>query len=277
MTLSDVQRLNERIRSEIGNGQLLDALQDLKRLLKEAARKEYLIEWEALDETYRNLLKYSFEGYQDPQQHAILNNLSTAVLAMADDLFNTLMLRHLPFKRGEKARLTSIFGEDPFVISGRIEEFLLHREIEQLMEDSSITAGEDTPTESMDNVFELIWLTEKTRDFHTEMVRKVKDSPHVNWPEKCQVVSALTLSIFNYFDTQKILLLIEFVNKREHGVYQRALTGLILALIHYDDRLERHPELDPYLRELSLDETLRAEAELVFMQLLTARDRKSVV
>src|SRR5512133_3933498 len=137
MTLKDVQRLYDRIGSGIGKGQLLDALQDLKRLLKEAARKEYVSQWETLDETYRNLLKYSFEGYKDPQQHTILNNLSTSVLSMADELFNTLVLRHLPFKLGEKARLTAIFGEDPFVISGRIEEFLLHREIEQLMEDSS--------------------------------------------------------------------------------------------------------------------------------------------
>lgn len=277
MTLKDIQRLYERIGEDITKGRLLDALQDLKRLLKEAARKDLATEWETLDETYRNLLKYAFEGYQDPKQHSILNSLSVSVLAMADDLFNTLMLRFLPFKRGEKAKLTAIFGEDPLVISTRIEEFLLNRQLDQLMEDSSIQPGEDTPAESMHNVFELIWLTEKTRDYHAGLIRKVNDSDHVTWPEKCLIVSALTLSVFNYFDIQKFLLLTEFVSKREQQVYQRALTGLILALIHYDDRTARYPELNEKLSELMQDETIRTESELIFMQLLSARETEKII
>jgi tetratricopeptide (TPR) repeat protein len=276
MTLKDIQRLYERIGNDITEGRLLDALQNLKRLLKEAARSEYAFDWETLNENYRTLLKYTFEGYRDPQQKAILNSISASILGMADDLFNTLMLRHLPFKRSEKARLTSVFGEDPMVISAKIEEFLLHQELEQLMEDSEITSGEDAPAESMDNIFEMIWLTEKILDFHTDLVRKVSDSPHVEWPRKCLVVSALTLSVFNYFDINKLLLLTEFINKREHGVYQRALTGLLLALIHYDHRIQLYPELDQALRELFRDEMLRTEAELVFMQFLIARETERI-
>jgi tetratricopeptide (TPR) repeat protein len=276
MTLKEIQRLYQGTGDFVAEGRLLDALQNLKKLLKESARPEFSFDWETLNDNYRTLLKYAFEGYEDPQQKAILHSISTSILGMADNLNNILMLRHLPFKRGEKARLTSIFGEDPMVISSRIEEFLLNQELEQLMEDTEISTGDDAPAENMDNIFELIWLTERIREYHTDLVRRVNDSPHVEWPRKCLVVSALTLSIFNYFDVQKILLLTEFIHKREQGVYQRALTGLLLVLIHYDRRLALHPELEVPLRELFRDETLRAEAELAFMQFLSARETEHI-
>jgi len=276
MTPKDIQRLYDQVGADINKGQLLEALNNVKRLIKEAAAKEFISEWEIIDENYRTLLKYSFEGYQDPQQQTILTSLSASILGMADAVFNLLMIRHLPFKRAERARLTSIFGEDHLVISGRIREFLFHREIGQLMEESDIKSGEDTPAESMDNVFKLIWLTEKIMDFHLDLVNQVNESEHVPWHEKCLLVSALTLSIFNYFDVRKFKILISFVNRREKGVYQRALTGLILSLIWHDSRLSKYPDLEEELRELFLDETIRGESELVFLQLLTARETEKI-
>ncbi|MCK7518318.1 MAG: hypothetical protein MZV64_11630 [Ignavibacteriales bacterium] len=95
---------------------------------------------------------------------------------MADDLFNTLMLRHLPFKRSEKARLTSIFGEDPMVISSRIEEFLLNQELEQMMEDSEITGGGRHPGR------------EHGQHFRTDLAhREDQGFPHRTGPEDQRV------------------------------------------------------------------------------------------
>ncbi|MCK7518319.1 MAG: hypothetical protein MZV64_11635 [Ignavibacteriales bacterium] len=50
----------------------------------------------------------------------------------------------------------------------------------------------------------------------------------------------------------------------------------MLALIHYDSRILLYPELDHALRELFQDETLRAEAEMIFMQFLNARETERI-
>ena len=51
----------------------------------------------------------------------------------------------------------------------------------------------------------------------------------MEWPEKCLIVSALTLSLLDYFDQDKLILLTEFIETHETQVYQRALIGFVVA------------------------------------------------
>ena len=67
-----------------------------------------------------------------------------------------------------------------------------------------------------------------------------------------------------------------FIRKREHQVYQRALTGLVLAMIVYDDRLVYFPDLGTKLTDLASDDSLMKEFELAFLQILTARETEKI-
>lgn len=276
MILKEIRRHYEEVSRQTDEGKLLDALENLRILVKESPRSDFESEWERISTTYLNLLKYAFEGYHDPKQQTILDSLSASILTLADQIWNVLSLRYLPFRRNEHARLAAVFGNDPLMVSGRVEEFLLDREVGQIIQESSMTAGEDAPAERMENIFGLIWLTENIMDYHIDLTRKVNESKTVNWPEKCQIVSALTLSILHFFDIRKLLLLTEFIERREPQVYQRALAGLIITLIRYDRRAASYPELSAKLRELTQDENLVAEAEVVFLQLLSARETEKI-
>ena len=104
----------------------------------------------------------------------------------------------------------------------------------------------------------MIWLTHKMKDTSVEKVRHIAHSKILDNPEKCLVVSALTLSLLDYFDPRKILLLVEFISEHELEVYQRALTGLGLVLIWYDRRISFYPEI-----MVRLDESPHSTEKLV--------------
>jgi tetratricopeptide (TPR) repeat protein len=121
-------------------------------------------------------------------------------------------------------------------------------------------------------MFKLIWLTDTISEDSALTLRKINDSPSLPWHEKCLVVSALTLSLLHYFDIRKFNLLFLFIEARENQVYQRALTGLVLALLRYDERIRFYPELIDKLKILSDDESILPELELVLFQHLMARE-----
>jgi tetratricopeptide (TPR) repeat protein len=97
-------------------------------------------------------------------------------------------------------------------------------------------------------------------------------SPQIEWYEKSIIVSALTISLLDVFDPQKFLILADIAEARENQISQRAITGLLLALLVYDKRLCFFPELIERLRKFSIDDTFIPELELVMMQFMKARD-----
>jgi tetratricopeptide (TPR) repeat protein len=271
MNQQEIQSLYNRINSDVTSGKLKPALSSLQQFIKESAKNEFYLELETLTDNYRNLLKYSIEGYHDPKEQSIYNGIASSILSIADEVYQTVMLRYMPMKRAEKARLSALFGNDPSAITNKIEEFLFSKELNQLI------GGQEHPGENeIDNIFKLIWLTEKINDDLVTLAGRICHSETVDWPEKSLVVSALTLSLLNYFDIRKFFLLVEFIREREHQVYQRALTGLVLAMIMYDDRLDCFPDLSAKLTDLASDENLMREFELAFLQILIARETEKI-
>jgi tetratricopeptide (TPR) repeat protein len=240
---------------------------------------DFFYHLETLTDNYKTLLRYSFEGYKDPQQEAMLNSLSASLLSLSDELLQSMREPLMPYHHNERLALLKYFGEDPAIIASRIEEIFLNREMDKLIQDSE---GQETqeyrpiPPAMLDQIFKLIWLTEKIRDYHMSLARRINRSENIQWYEKSLIVSAVTLSLLNYFDPQKFILLIEFAEAREKQVSQRALVGLILGLIKYDRRISNHPDLSERLQSLSLDPEMRKDVELILLQFLMARETEKI-
>jgi tetratricopeptide (TPR) repeat protein len=281
MSRKEIEQRYQRVCELISTQQLKSALDEIEKLSRFATKADYYYQLETFSENYKTLLRYAFDGYHDPQQQSILDGLCSSMLGMADDIRQSLLDSELALKRAEKASLLHEFGEDPQVIAGRIEEMFFHREVNKLIEETDLDgavnmAASILPVRQMDQIFKQIWLTGKPANEHLTLLRRISRSEQVEWHEKCLVVSALTLSILNFFDQQKVLLLIEFVESHENQVYQRALTGLVLVLLAHDKRLKFFPGIADKLKELTTDETIIPEIELIVMQLLMARETDKI-
>ena len=271
MNRKEIDQRYARVCDLICTQQLKSALEELEKLSRFSTKPEYYYQLETFSENYRTLLRYAFEGYQDPEQQNILNGLSGSMLHMADDLRLTLLGPERISRRSEKRNLLGMFGDDPPAIAGRIEEFFFHREVNKLIEDDDLLTVEQS-----DHIFKLIWLTGILSGEHISLIRRIMNSDLVEWHEKCLVVSAVTMSLFNQFDQNKIILLLEFAEAGENQVFQRALTGLVLSLLFYDKRLVFFPELVEKLKKLTVDETIVPQVEFILMQLLMTRETDKI-
>lgn len=226
------------------------ALDELSLFIRFSPKSDYYYQLETLSDNYQTLLRYAYDGYQDPQQTAILNNLCASILAIADEVKQILTERDLPLRTQEKNLLIREFGEFP--------DMTIH------------------DIENTDSLFKLIWLTDKIQDHHIDILRQVRRSDRLEWHQKSLIVSALTLSLISFFDPQKVNLLIEFIEEHEDQVYQRALIGMIIGLMIYDRRIRFYPDLIRKLEGLQEVENIQADAELVLMQLMQARETEKI-
>jgi len=279
LSRNDIEQRYRRVAEAIYEKRFKSALDEFSQWIRFSSRQEFFYQLETLGDNYRTLLRYAFEGYRDPQQETILKSLSASLLSLADDLQHSMREPLLPFHNIEKQNLLKEFGEDPGQIIAAVEEIFQQREVNKLIEGSE-EGGEEAyraiPPEMLDKIFKLVWLTEKIKDHHLGLSRKINRSESIAWHEKSLIVSALTLSLLNYFDPQKFILLIEFTEAGQLQVSQRALVGLLLGLIKYDRRIANHPELVEKLLSLSRDPEIMKNVEFILLQFLMARETEKI-
>jgi len=279
MTRKEIDIRYHTLCEKIYHQKIKAALDDFDRFIRLSSNTDYFYQLETISDNYRTLLRYSFEGYKDPQQNTILSSLCASLLGMADEIRQSLLDKEFPQKSQEKQTLLHEFGDDPQVIATTIEEIFFSREIGKLIEETElagISSDPALPARIMDPIFKLIWLTDKIKEQHLILSRKINRSENIEWHEKCLIVSAITLSLINYFDPQKFILLIEFAESRQNQVYQRALTGIILGLLVYDQRITFYPDLVEKMNQLCRDEIFRNDVELILLQLLMARETEKI-
>ncbi|MCX6282185.1 MAG: tetratricopeptide repeat protein [Bacteroidetes bacterium] len=279
LSRNDIEQRYHRVTEAVFEHRFKSALDEFGHWIRFSSRQEFFYQLETLGDNYRTLLRYAFEGYKDPQQEIILKSLSVSLLSLADELQNSMRAPLLPLHYNEKKLLFQEFGEDPEKITTSIEEIFLHRAVNKLI-DTAGNTGEETykaiPPEMLDKLFKLIWLTEKIDENHLSLARSINRSGSIEWHEKSIVVSGLTLSLLNYFDLQKFILLIEFAEAGEKQVSQRAIVGLVLGLIKYDRRIANHPELNEKLHSLASDPEIMKNLEVIFLQFLMARETEKI-
>ncbi len=268
-----IEKQYQHICSDVAEGKLKSALDTLNFFLRQGSTGDLFYRAESISDNYRTLLKYTFEGYDDPKREEILAGISAEILLLADEVRYILTNREYFYRNVELSQLKTEFGEDPDKMTERLEEFIFGKEIQRITTESGTPTISQSP---LNSIFRLIWLTRKLNEQHVELLRKMASANHLEWQEKCLVVSALTLSILNCFDPKKILLLIDFTESRQPQVYQRALTGLVLALITYDQRIRFYPAVEARLEMLKQDETLQQDVEAIILQLLMAQETEKI-
>lgn len=88
-------------------------------------------------------------------------------------------------------------------------------------------------------LFDRIYTSEKIDIITANEIQKIREneSQSYKWYDRSIIVSAVTLSLMNFkFDQKKANILLDFIIDSEPSVWERALTGLIIAIIYQKNR-----------------------------------------
>ena len=271
MTHKEIEKSIRGLHRDVAARRLVFAIEALKELIRLSTGSDYFYKLQSIEDNYRNLLKYSFEGYADPRRDEILCSIEAAILNLTDELTGHLLEDFFPNQKLTRDLLNHEFGTDPSTIAARIDDIFISHEVSELIERE---ATHSSPVS--DSIFSLIWLSRELQDYHIRLIRHFNQDDNVEWHEKCMVVSSLTLSLLSYFDPQKIELLSEFIQKHQSQVYHRALTGFVLALFLYNERIRFYPELVKLIDNLAGEEDIRKDVEAIILQLLMAGETERI-
>ncbi len=279
MNYNELQQHHNRVFEYIEGNRIKDAFDVLDELVQNCHNKDLVNQLGNHKETYRNILKYSFELEEDPEKKKVYARLLKEILELADDIREDIIFHQqlLTYYRFKGKYLTVIASESKDLA----DSLSFKKEIELILDSEKKDLDDKTSFDqnyrnSLVNIFKLIWLTDKFGEVEIKLVRQINHSKIIPWYDKSILVSALTLSLFRHFDVNKVHLLFEFFNGEENQVWQRALIGIFLGLYRHDQRLNLYPEIVQRLKVAKGNKKLEKNIEAIVIQFLKARETEKV-
>ncbi len=260
--------------------QSLDILQDMISI---SSLGDLPDEYNNIVLTYRNMLSYTIEGINDPERSRVYLKLIQSILGLADRLrqdilshysgWHTYWVMQQTLKEQKLAGKTLVETVDDLMFKSELDEWLkLSSEINSDPE-SKISIKYK---QLIRKIFNHLWLTDYYGEAESSLVRIIISSGKFRWFESSLFVSAITLSALRTFQTEKLLYLLGFYEAGQEQVMERALSGLILNLHYYNDRVLFYPEITSRIKGISKDTRFREHCRIIVLQTIRSRETENL-
>lgn len=260
--------------------QSLDILADmLKYTLSGYLRDEY----DNLVMTYRNMLSYTIEGINDPERGKIYLKLIQSILGLSDKVrqdilshnsgWNTYWIKQQTEKEQKLSGKTIVETVDDLMFKSELDEWLkLSNEI-NVDPESEISRKHK---QLIRNIFNHLWLTDQYGEAESSLTDIILNSGKFRWFEASIFTTAITLSSFRTWQTEKLMNLIKIYKSGREQVMERALTGLLLNLHYYNGRLMLYPEITEAVTNMAGSPRFREHCRIIVLQTIRSRETEKL-
>lgn len=279
--MNNFEKKYNRIEALVLEGRLKEAFQMLKEVVVQTADGNLTTQFESLDNNYRNLVKYAVEGIDDPERENIYRKIKKETLELSDStLQKALSINSTGSIHGQKRLLDKRVTAIKTGIEEKLEDLSLHQELAGMLgreyrgdADESVYQKQK---QLLKDIFDFVWLSDKMTESDSGLVKKIISSDSFIWPEKCVIVTALSLSLFRCFDVKKFGLLTDIYLEGRIQISQRALTGLVFGLMMYSKRLSLYEEIIEKIRLLPETPDFSKNIQTIVIQWLKSRETEKI-
>lgn len=277
MKKSDINDRYHEICSSLSEMRLIDAFKQLENLLILYPEWELNSQLDQLRTSYRYMLQYLLMGTEDPGRQKLHHKIITDTWKIADRLSHHLLVSHTKSTYTEtylRCQQETSLAE----ILAQLETFQDNLDVLQ-MTDTRVSSLEQEMAEHEkleEQLFDKIWTSIEWTAEERQTATIALNSETLLNADLCLLISAVTMSLLQYFDERKILFILDAIEHTESHVQIRAIVCLMLLLYLYDTRIPFYPEIMSRLHIKEDDKDFCQGMNMVYLQLLKAQDTQKI-
>jgi len=273
MTINELHNIFGQLNHNLNKRQLKETFDLLRMIITNYQLNQYEFTIDNYYETYKNILKYSFELTEDPEKEKIYHHLIRSVYDLSDEIRETIIEKYRLLNsyklKEEIKRNTSTYEYEALEL---IRNIIFKNELLEENDNKVYCIDDKIRT----NLFMTVWFTDKFKESEIEILKSFSSSNVILWYDKALLVSALMLSIHRYFDANKIRLLFDFFELRENKVWQRAMVAIFTCILHYENRLSFYHDIEYKLIEIGKNSKLKADFENLIVQFIRSLETPKI-
>jgi tetratricopeptide (TPR) repeat protein len=277
MIYPEIQKKYRDILEAVMSNRLLDALQILRDLSEQVNSSDIQSHYQSLMDTYRNMLKYSFELVPDPERTRIYNKLQQNILELSDDISDSWIRKVNLFERASQTasieHFEATYFSDPVGTILKLSKEAGESDLTVITGDGS----ERSETEKLVNqLFNWLWLKNRFTGEISAFYMQLIDADDIHWNTKALMISSLTLSQLRHFDREKIFLLFDMTHHVNEEIRQRAIIGLFLAIMVSQRRIPLYQDIMDRLKSIPDDHKFQERMLAVLIQYIRSTETEKI-
>ena len=273
----------KKIGKLVMDGRIKYSLDQLKEFIVNSSNADHHNQLENLEMTYRNMIRYTAEGIQDPERKNIYTRLQQSIMKLADMAKQDMLAHysgwHTYWLKTNTDRERKLAGKS---LAESIDDLIFKSELDEWLKISGTRLSDPEADiairhrKLIEDIFNHFWLTDYYGDAEEELLAIINDETKFTWYERSLFVSAVTLSTLRIWEKKKVFELIRFYEEGGHRTTERALAGLVLVLHYYNSRLSLHPDLVTRLQDMFSNSAPREHLRITIMQTLRSRETERI-
>ena len=273
----DISAKCDRIHYLLVNYHLEKALQQIKSLLSGISDWEIVSEYENINTAYGYMLQYFGEGVPDEGRETLYRQLIKRTILLNDEICIQLMLPASQLLMFQKRRQRMNHTADYALWKKSLIRFhdLLSSQGTDKSDSQTDLILQDHET-LLSNLFTEIWTSAIWDSVTYSEIKDIIQSDSIRTDDKCIIVSAVTMALFDRFDSRKLILLGETSSYKDADISCRALTGFVLAVSKYDETIPFFPEIDSLISLMSDSVDIQTGILSIQTALLMSRETDDV-
>ncbi len=274
---------HKRVSNLVVRGRVKQSLDIMSEMLDNVSFGGFRDEFEDLRLTYGNMLKYTVEGIKDPGRQKVYTKLLQSILKLNDRIKQDILAYHSGWYtyavRNREAKEEKLRGGN---IIQSVDDLVFKAQLDDLLSSAEIQSAESTEETAArrerlsEIIFNHLWLTDYYGEAEESLLEIVRDSGKFNWYEIASFVSAVTLSSLRAWDPAKLRQLSQLYYNGTQHVSERALTGLVLSLYYFDERVSLYPDVIELIRELGSQKEFSEKCRVVVLQIIRSRETEKL-
>jgi len=283
MDAGKVIQQHKRLGNFVSEKKLKQSLDILADMIDSSSVGELRDEYEKIVMTYRNMLTYTIEGIKDPERNKIYTKLIQSILGLSDRVrqdilshysgWHTYWVKQQTEKEMKLSGKTIVETVDDLMFKSELDEWLkLSNEINPDPESELSRKHKQL----INNIFNHLWLTDYYGEAEASLIDIILNSGKFRWYEASIFSTAVTLSSLRTWQSEKLMHLTGIYEAGQEQVMERALSGLILNLHYYNERLLLYPDITDKIAEMSQNSMFREHCMIIVLQTIRSRETEKL-
>jgi tetratricopeptide (TPR) repeat protein len=282
MTLQEIKTHIQHITEALEQKRLKKAFDSLSFLLSNLQNWQLKEKLSELEDNYKMMLHYLTGDVQDPQQDAIYKALLRSVYQLADQVILQVKTAHSWSFFYDNRKTLSFYVPENSAQLVEISDNLIDKiNLVHLLEENdekknSLQSLEKEKAVLEAKVFKKVWVGEIWKDEEQVIWSNCLNNPLYPDSLLCLLITAILLSLEETFDEKKVKTLLDICDNENEELRQRALTGLILLLRRYENRLYLYPDILDKLNLLSGNKQFTNDIRNILLQFILSRETEKI-
>lgn len=274
---------HKRLCNLVSEKKIKQSLDILLDMINNSSSGDMRDEYNNIAMTYKNMLAYTIDGIKDPERNKIYLKLIQSILGLSDRTRQDI----LSHNSGWHTYWVKQQAEKEFKLSGRtivetVDDLLFKSELDEWLKLSNeITPNPDSEISKkhkqlVNNIFNHLWLTDYYGEAENSLINIILKSGKFRWFEASLFTTAITLSSFRTWQSEKLFHLINLYEAGQVQVMERALSGLILNLHYYNERILLYPEVTDRINKMSRETKFKEHCRIIVLQIIRSRETEKL-